>query len=94
MNNLMKGKRGLIMGVANDHSIAWGIARTLAAEGAERLGRDERHRTAIGHGAIRPKERQFPRPLRLAEALAQCGAVNGDHGAVHGSEVRLTVINE
>jgi enoyl-[acyl-carrier protein] reductase I len=35
MNDLMKGKRGLIMGVANDHSIAWGIARTLAAHGAE-----------------------------------------------------------
>lgn len=35
MNNLMKGKRGLIMGIANDHSIAWGIAKTLAAEGAE-----------------------------------------------------------
>lgn len=33
--NLMQGKRGLIMGVANDHSIAWGIARTLAAHGAE-----------------------------------------------------------
>jgi enoyl-[acyl-carrier protein] reductase I len=33
--NLMQGKRGLIMGVANDHSIAWGIARTLAAQGAE-----------------------------------------------------------
>ena len=32
---LMSGKRGLIMGVANDHSIAWGIARTLAAHGAE-----------------------------------------------------------
>src|SRR5215470_14294116 len=31
---LMTGKRGLIMGVANDHSIAWGIARTLAAHGA------------------------------------------------------------
>src|SRR5436305_14304249 len=31
---LMQGKRGLIMGVANDHSIAWGIARTLAAHGA------------------------------------------------------------
>jgi len=31
---LMDGKRGLIMGVANDHSIAWGIAKTLAAEGA------------------------------------------------------------
>jgi len=35
MNDLMKGKRGLIMGVANDHSIAWGIARVLAAQGAE-----------------------------------------------------------
>jgi enoyl-[acyl-carrier protein] reductase I len=32
---LMKGKRGLVMGVANDHSIAWGIARTLAAHGAD-----------------------------------------------------------
>src|SRR5260370_9499781 len=31
---LMNGKRGLVMGVANDHSIAWGIARTLAAHGA------------------------------------------------------------
>ncbi len=31
----MKGKRGLIMGVANDHSIAWGIAKALADEGAE-----------------------------------------------------------
>ena len=35
MTNLMGGKRGLIMGVANDHSIAWGIARALAAQGAE-----------------------------------------------------------
>src|SRR3954454_10217203 len=35
MEGLMKGKRGLIMGVANDHSIAWGIAKTLAAQGAE-----------------------------------------------------------
>ena len=33
--NLMAGKRGLVMGVANDHSIAWGIARMLAAQGAE-----------------------------------------------------------
>src|SRR5471032_1543778 len=35
MNDPMKGKRGLVMGVANDHSIAWGIAKTLAAQGAE-----------------------------------------------------------
>jgi enoyl-[acyl-carrier protein] reductase I len=35
MQDLMKGKRGLIMGIANDHSIAWGIAKTVAAQGAE-----------------------------------------------------------
>ncbi|WP_439137309.1 enoyl-ACP reductase FabI [Roseicyclus sp.] len=35
MAQLMTGKRGLVMGVANDRSIAWGIASALAAEGAE-----------------------------------------------------------
>ena len=35
MTELMKNKRGLIMGVANDHSIAWGIAKAVAQEGAE-----------------------------------------------------------
>jgi enoyl-[acyl-carrier protein] reductase I len=32
---LLAGKRGLVMGVANDHSIAWGVARALAEAGAE-----------------------------------------------------------
>ncbi|MFZ1725116.1 MAG: SDR family oxidoreductase [Albidovulum sp.] len=35
MAGLMQGKRGLIMGVANERSIAWGIARAMADEGAE-----------------------------------------------------------
>ena len=35
MPGLMQGKRGLVMGVANDHSIAWGIAKTLSEHGAE-----------------------------------------------------------
>ena len=34
-NNLMAGKRGLIMGLANDKSIAWGIAKACADAGAE-----------------------------------------------------------
>lgn len=34
MEALMKGKRGLVMGVANDHSIAWGIAQKLAEQDA------------------------------------------------------------
>lgn len=35
MPDLMTGKRGLVMGVANERSIAWGIASALSAEGAE-----------------------------------------------------------
>jgi enoyl-[acyl-carrier protein] reductase I len=35
MSGLMQGKRGLIMGVANNHSMAWGIAKALASQGAE-----------------------------------------------------------
>ena len=35
MADLMKGKRGLVMGVANERSIAWGIAKAMASEGAE-----------------------------------------------------------
>ncbi|MBF9049940.1 SDR family oxidoreductase [Roseobacter sp. HKCCD9010] len=35
MADLMRGKRGLVMGVANDRSIAWGIAKALHAEGAD-----------------------------------------------------------
>src|SRR5246127_3510510 len=31
----MQGKRGLIMGLANDRSLAWGIARALSSQGAE-----------------------------------------------------------
>lgn len=35
MNDLMKGKKGLVMGVANDHSIAWGMAKAMHEQGAE-----------------------------------------------------------
>ena len=35
MSGLMAGKRGLIMGLANDKSLAWGIAKKLADQGAE-----------------------------------------------------------
>jgi len=34
-SNLMRGKRGLILGVANNRSIAWGIAKACHAQGAE-----------------------------------------------------------
>ena len=35
MTGQLQGKRGLIMGVANERSIAWGIAKSMSGEGAE-----------------------------------------------------------
>ena len=35
MSGIMTGKRGLIMGLANDRSLAWGIAKQLADQGAK-----------------------------------------------------------
>ena len=35
MTGLMQGKRGLIMGLANEKSLAWGISKQLAEQGAE-----------------------------------------------------------
>src|SRR5919106_134726 len=35
MTGIMEGKRGLIMGLANDRSLAWGIAKQLREQGAE-----------------------------------------------------------
>ena len=69
MSGLMEGKRGLIMGVANDHSIAWGVARTLAEQGAtlaftyqgEALGRRVKPLAAsIGSTLVAPCEVEDP----------------------------------
>src|SRR5258708_7165127 len=62
MQDLMKGKRGLIMGVANDHSIAWGIAKTLAAQGAELAF--TYHGEALGK-RVKPLAEQLGVPLVL-----------------------------
>ena len=74
MPGLMQGKRGLVMGVANDHSIAWGIARTLAAHGAtlaftyqgEALGRRVQAAGAVGQRrwCCRATSRIPPRSMR------------------------------
>ena len=34
MSKILAGKKGLVVGIANDHSIAWGIAKSLSDEGA------------------------------------------------------------
>ena len=33
--HLLKGKKGLVMGVANDRSLAWGISKAITSQGAE-----------------------------------------------------------
>ena len=69
MPGLMQGKRGLIMGVANDHSIAWGVAKTLADQGAtlaftyqgEALGKRVKPLAAsIGSTLVSPCEVEDP----------------------------------
>src|SRR5713101_5717507 len=79
MTQLMQGKRGLIMGVANDHSIAWGIARTLAAQGAtlaftyqgEALGR-----------RVKPLAQSLGASLLLPCDVEQIETVDAAFGAV------------
>src|ERR1700745_4372563 len=65
---LMKGKRGLVMGVANQHSIAWGIAQALHEAGAE---------LAFSYQGDLFKKRVVPlvEPLKPA-ALIDCDVTN------------------
>ena len=67
---LMKGKRGLIMGVANQHSIAWGIAQALHEAGAE---------LAFSYQGDLFRKRVLPlvEPLKPA-ALIDCDVTNPD----------------
>ncbi|OOY07652.1 enoyl-ACP reductase FabI [Thioclava sp. F36-7] len=69
-NNLMAGKRGLIMGLANDKSIAWGIAKALADAGAE---------LAFSFQGEALKKRVGPLAEQLgSEILVECDVANGD----------------
>ena len=52
VQGLMTGKRGLVMGVANDRSIAWGIARVLAGHGAKLAQGQPRERLRSGEHRI------------------------------------------
>src|SRR5678816_2795350 len=67
---LMKGKRGLIMGVANQHSIAWGIAQALHDAGAE---------LAFSYQGDLFRKRVVPlvEPLKPA-ALIDCDVTNAE----------------
>ena len=70
---IMTGKRGLIMGLANDKSLAWGIAKALAPMSAETAARLERALAPTGDFAApvdlaRQAERTATRDRLLALA--------------------------
>jgi enoyl-[acyl-carrier protein] reductase I len=69
MNDLMKGKRGLIMGVANDHSIAWGIATALHQSGAE---------IAFSYQGEAQKKRLMPLAQSIGSTIVLPGDVEQD----------------
>src|SRR5215831_9655904 len=66
---LMAGKRGLVMGVANDHSIAWGIAHMLAGHGAE---------IAFTYQGEAQKKRLGPLAASIGSSLVMPGDVESD----------------
>ena len=73
--DLMKGKRGLIMGVANKNSIAWAIARQLAAQGAELAF------TYQGEALLRrvgPLSESLTKPGDDAPILVECDVTNDE----------------
>src|ERR1700709_1591543 len=68
-DGLMAGKRGLIMGVANNRSIAWGIARALAGQGAE---------IAFSYQGEALKKRVEPLAAEIGvTTLVECDVSNG-----------------
>jgi enoyl-[acyl-carrier protein] reductase I len=74
MHDLMKGKRGLIMGVANDHSIAWGIAKTLAAQAPSSPSPIRARRSASASSRWRIARRRTGAALRRrGHRLGRCG---------------------
>lgn len=66
---LVEGKKALIFGVANDHSIAWGIAHTLHAHGAE---------IALSYAADPLERRVRPLAARLAATFVEKCDVSDD----------------
>ncbi|MEM7320423.1 MAG: enoyl-ACP reductase FabI [Pseudomonadota bacterium] len=73
-NQLMVGKRGLIMGLANDKSIAWGIAKALYEAGAE---------LAFSYQGDALKKRVDPLAAQLgSEIVLPCDV--GDEGSIDG----------
>ena len=69
MAGIMEGKRGLIMGLANEKSLAWGIAKALSAQGAELAFS---YQGAMMEKRVRPLAQELGVPL-----LVECDVADG-----------------
>ena len=78
--SLVKGKKGLIMGVANERSIAWGISQKLAGAGAELASHLERMR--LRDRVADPPTVAHPAPVAM-EAIGTIPA--SPNASVNGS---------
>lgn len=68
---LMAGKKGLIMGLANDHSIAWGIAQALDKQGAQIA-------FSYQNEALEKRVRPLAEQLSFEPTLTQCDVTNSE----------------
>jgi len=70
---LMAGKRGLIMGIANDRSLAWGIARAVADQGAELA---VTYQGEVMEKRVRPLAAQLQAPLVMPADVTDAASLD------------------
>ena len=78
-SQLMAGKRGLIMGVANDHSIAWGIAKELHRHGAELAFT---YQGPAFEKRVKPLANSLDSQICLPCDVSEAGAIDGTFAAL------------
>ena len=79
MAGLMDGKRGLIMGLANDKSLAWGIAKALSAQGAELAFS---YQGAAMEKRVRPLAQALGVPLLVECDVAEADSIDAAFAAL------------
>lgn len=86
---LMAGKRGLVMGVANDRSLAWGIAKTLAAHGAELAFT---YQSEILGKRVRPLAKSLDSDFVVPCDVSEDASIDAVFAAIKGRWGRLDVL--
>ena len=89
--NLLRGKKGLVIGIANDQSIAWGCAKAFHAFGAE-VAVTYLNDKARAH--VEPLARQIDAPLLLPLDVLQDGQIEAVFAFILGTDPTYAVIED